>query len=63
MNNELKEIITLFSLVLIGSILWYQYWVKPNTERMYSIMDCMTEIGDHTEHGYMTCADQINEVR
>ncbi len=52
------------------SIAWYFVWVKPNTERMYAIMDCMNEIMDHSEEAYVYCSrdvqarkDYMNEIR
>lgn len=63
MRSELKESLIFFSVVMAGAILWYQYWVKPNTEKMHSIMDCMTEVGDHTKDGYVYCAKQLGYER
>ena len=43
--------------------LWYFGWVAPNTARMYAIMDCMQEIGDHSPQGYNVCAERLNARR
>jgi len=53
-----KEIIT--NIVFVVAILtlcatWYFAYVVPNTERMFSIMDCMQEIEDASEDGYNIC--------
>jgi len=55
----------IFSLMLfvIASTTWYFMWIKPNTERMHSIMDCMHEIGDRSQAGYNVCAERLNEGR
>ena len=62
MKDDFISSMLFVALVLSMATAWYFAWVKPNTERMYSIMDCMTEINDHTEHGYAECASRLNEV-
>ncbi len=61
MNKEIMSSVVFAAFVLTAGTAWYFAWVRPNTERMYSIMDCMTEIGDHTEYGYSVCVDRLNE--
>ena len=62
MSKEMKSGIMLIVFTLTISVAWYYAWVKPNTERMYSIMDCMSDINDHTEGGYNLCVSRLNEV-
>jgi len=60
-----KEIISNILFVAVISAMgtaWYFGWVKPNTERMYSIMDCMNDIGDRSEEGYRICVERLNEA-
>ena len=35
---------------------FYILWTKPYNERLYSIMECMDEIGDTSKRGYDICA-------
>lgn len=57
MKNEVISNLVFSSFTILLGCMWYFAWVVPNTERMYSIMDCMTEIEDHSETGYRKCAE------
>ncbi len=62
MKDEIVSSTIFVAMILSMATAWYFAWVKPNTERMYTIMDCMTEIGDHSEGGYAVCVDRLNEA-
>ena len=62
MKDEIVSSAIFVAMILLLAFAWYFVWVKPNTERMYTIMDCMTDAGDHTEHGYAMCVDRLNEA-
>ena len=59
MRSELLELAIFFSLVTALAVLWYHMWVIPNDAFLNAVMDCMNDIGDHTEQGYRVCVEQI----
>lgn len=59
-NEALIEVAICVSLLISLATVWYFGWVQPRTEYLHAVMDCMTEIGDHTEKGYNICADRIS---
>ena len=59
-RSEVIEIIIFCSLLVVLAIAWYVGYVIPRTEFLYSVMDCMSEVGDHTEVGYNFCVDRIS---
>jgi len=61
MNREIVSNALFAATMIAMGTLWYFAWVVPNTERMYSIMDCMHEIGDQSQDGYNICAKRLNE--
>lgn len=59
MKKEFMSSAIFLTFAVSLSMAWYFAWVKPNTERMYAIMDCMNEITDHSEEAYVYCAKDI----
>ena len=60
MRSEVIEIIIFSCLVVALGIAWYIGWVVPRHEFLHAVMDCMTEIGDHSEAGYKICAETVS---
>ena len=63
MTKEIISSILLVSMLSVFGTVWYFGWVVPNTERMYSIMDCMQEIDDQSQDGYTICAKRLGARR
>ena len=63
MTKEIISNILFASMLSMIGAMWYFGWVVPNTERTYSIMDCMQEIGDQSQDGYNICVERLNEAR
>lgn len=61
MGSELKEMAIFISTTIALAIVWYHVWVKPNDEFMYSVIDCMNEIDDHSEEAYVFCARNVKQ--
>jgi len=59
-RSEVIEIIICCSLLIALCATWYFGWVVPRHEFLHAVMDCMTEIRDHTEVGYNLCAERIS---
>ena len=59
MNNELAASVGLVLGALLGCSLWWNTWVQPRDEFLYSVMDCMSEIDDNSQAGYEFCATKI----
>ena len=60
LRKEFIEIIIFCSFILGCAFAWYFLWVVPRTEFLYSVMDCMNEIGDSSEVGYQICVDRVS---
>jgi len=58
MRKEIIANIVFVVAILALGAMWYFAWVVPNTERMFSIMDCMQEIDDASEVGYNICRER-----
>lgn len=63
MSKEIISSVLFVSMLSVFCTMWYFAWVVPNTERMYSIMDCMQEIGNQSQDGYNICAERLSESR
>ncbi|MBK26113.1 MAG: hypothetical protein CME70_19100 [Halobacteriovorax sp.] len=63
MSKEIISNIIFVAAIMMLCMMWYFAWVVPNTDRMYSIMDCMEEIRDMSEDGYNYCVGEMNERR
>ena len=59
MNNEVFEMCAVFTLFIVCMVTWYFAWVIPHDEFLFAVMDCMTDINDHTEAGYNICAERV----
>ena len=58
---ERTESIILIFVGLIGMSLWYKYWVEPQDEMRYAVMECM---GDRTsEAAYQECHQNLANER
>ena len=59
LRKEAIEVIIFCTFILGCAFAWYFMWVVPRHEFLHAVMDCMTEIRDHSETGYQICAERV----